>query len=104
MNSHIKKDKIEYEIEVINKMIDIFYKNKNHKEEYTNTEIDQLKDYCSSKIYNCPVILEKTFCSSCKIHCYDKDQRDLIKKVMKYSGPRMLFYHPVLLIKHLLLG
>jgi antitoxin component of MazEF toxin-antitoxin module len=28
--------------------------------------------------------------------------RDKIRTVMRYAGPRMIFYHPVLAIKHLL--
>jgi hypothetical protein len=28
--------------------------------------------------------------------------RELIKKVMKYSGPKMIFHHPILAIKHLI--
>ena len=96
-----KQNKIDNEISVIITMIEIYYKNKKHKNLHTITEIEELKHYCKSRVANCPVILEKTFCSSCKIHCYDPNHRALIKKVMKYSGPRMLFYHPILLVKHL---
>ncbi|MDY0234818.1 MAG: nitrous oxide-stimulated promoter family protein [Gudongella sp.] len=104
MNEDSKQIKIKKEISILTTMIDIFYKNKNHREQYTTTEIEELKNYCKSRILNCPVILEKTFCSSCKIHCYDEKHRAFIKKVMKYSGPKMIFFHPILLIKHLLLG
>lgn len=43
---------------------------------------------------------EKKFCSSCKIHCYREEERKKIREVMKFSGPRMLIYHPLLVIKH----
>lgn len=104
MDNASKQTKINNEISVIITMIDIFYKNKKHKNQYTSTEIEELKNYCKSRVDNCPVILEKSFCSSCKIHCYDEEHRALIKKVMKYSGPRMIYYHPILLVKHLLFG
>ena len=42
----------------------------------------------------------KTFCSACKVHCYSKENKEKIRKVMRYAGPRMLLYHPVLAIKH----
>ena len=37
----------------------------------------------------------KTFCSNCRVHCYCPDMREKIRMVMRFSGPRMLFYHPV---------
>ena len=104
MNELSKQIRIEHEISVINTMIDVFYKNKKHKKEYTIIEIEELKNYCASKIHNCPVMVKKTFCSSCEIHCYDSNHRAFIKKIMRYSGPRMLFYHPILLIKHVFHG
>ena len=42
----------------------------------------------------------KTFCSKCKVHCYKPDMQKKIKEVMRFSGPRMLFYHPVLALRH----
>ena len=42
----------------------------------------------------------KTFCSRCPTHCYAAKQREAIRNVMRYSGPRMLLHHPVLTIKH----
>ena len=42
----------------------------------------------------------KTFCSNCKVHCYSPEMREEIKKVMRFSGPRMIAYHPVMAIRH----
>lgn len=42
----------------------------------------------------------KTFCSACKVHCYSKEMQEKIREVMKYAGPRMLFVHPLLAIRH----
>ena len=44
----------------------------------------------------------KTFCSSCKVHCYRKEQRDKIKEVMRFSGPYMLLYHPLMALRHMI--
>ena len=48
-----------------------------------------------------PFMETKTFSSQCKVHCYKKDKRDQIRKVMRFSGPRMLVYHPIMAIRHL---
>lgn len=42
----------------------------------------------------------KTFCQHCKIHCYNQEMRKKIKEVMRYSGTRMLLYHPIIVIRH----
>ena len=44
---------------------------------------------------------EKTFCANCKVHCYKPEMREQIRQVMRFSGPRMLLYHPFLAIWHL---
>ena len=44
----------------------------------------------------------KTFCSNCKVHCYRPDMRERIRAVMRFSGPRMLLYHPITGIRHFL--
>ena len=65
-------------------------------------DLSKLKEYAFKRIDCCPRKEEKTFCSSCPIHCYQKIYREQIKEVMKYSGKRMLFKHPVITIKHLI--
>ncbi|MBO6177009.1 MAG: nitrous oxide-stimulated promoter family protein [Treponema sp.] len=61
----------------------------------------ELDEYAASRSDHCPFIKTKTFCSSCTVHCYRPDMRNRIREVMKFSGPRMLFYHPVLAVRHL---
>lgn len=63
----------------------------------------EMMDYAIQRIEKCPMMKTKTFCSQCKIHCYKKDMQTNIKKIMRYSGPRMLLHHPILAIKHALL-
>ena len=63
---------------------------------------NSLLDYAISRIDNCVFEIDKPTCEKCPVHCYEKDQRDEIKKIMRYTGPRMLFKHPVLTIKHLI--
>ena len=43
----------------------------------------------------------KTFCSNCRVHCYRSEMREEIRKVMRFSGPRMFFYHPAA-IRHVI--
>jgi hypothetical protein len=65
-------------------------------------ECEELRDYAVKQIDKCPFMETKTFCSNCKVHCYKTDRREQIRRVMKYAGPRMLFCHPVLAVKHMI--
>jgi hypothetical protein len=90
--------KIEKEKKISFLMIDLYYKK--HKE-LSNGEKEELKKYVELRLNKCPFQENKTFCSNCKIHCYKKDMQEKIIMVMRYSGPRMILYHPILAIRHL---
>lgn len=63
-------------------------------------ECKELTEYALFRLDKCPFKVNKKFCSFCKVHCYKSDMREKIKAVMKYSGPRMLFTHPVFALSH----
>ena len=62
----------------------------------------ELLDYARLRSEKCPFMKEKTFCANCKVHCYKPEVREQIRQVMRFSGPRMLIYHPVLAVWHLI--
>ena len=57
-------------------------------------------DYANEKLDRCPYGIIKPTCNKCPIHCYKKDIREQARIIMRYAGPRMLFKHPILTIKH----
>jgi len=62
-----------------------------------------LADYADHRLACCPFGAEKTTCRECPIHCYRPEPRESMKAVMHYAGPRMLWRHPVLAVRHLIL-
>ena len=60
------------------------------------------RSYADARVDHCPHMETKTFCSACKTHCYKPQMREAIRQVMRWSGPRMIFHHPVLAIRHLI--
>ncbi len=83
------------------------YCRKKHPEERKLTEgmcpsCWELSDYAKTRSEKCPFMKEKTFCANCRVHCYKPEKREQIRQVMRFSGPRMLLYHPVLAIWHVL--
>lgn len=87
--------KRENEIRLVSEMIRLYYKKHEGNPE-------ELINYAKLRIGKCPFMETKTFCSACKVHCYEKKRREQIKAVMRWSGPRMLWHHPIMTIKHLI--
>ena len=94
--------KRENEKRVVGQMISLYCRKKHSSKALCNECIDLYK-YAQQRIDKCPFMEEKTFCSNCKVHCYKPQYREKIREVMRFSGPRMLFYHPIMAIKHLIL-
>jgi hypothetical protein len=61
-----------------------------------------LEDYALERLQRCPFQENKSVCAKCTVHCYKPDMRQQVRVVMRYAGPKMLLYHPVLAIRHLL--
>ena len=76
------------------------YCRKNHKCTDLCEECQALHDYAMLRSDKCPFMETKTFCSNCKVHCYKPEMREKIRRVMRFSGPRMMLYHPVMAIRH----
>lgn len=101
------EEKRELEKEVVAWMIKKYCRGKHkslHNGQVPCKECQQLIDYAMFRSDKCPFIETKTFCSNCKVHCYKPEMREKIKDVMRYSGPRMLFSHPVMAIRHVILS
>jgi hypothetical protein len=63
-----------------------------------------LLEYSHRRLERCPFQAGKTTCAKCPIHCYKPTMRQQIRRVMRFSGPRMLISHPYLALHHLLDG
>lgn len=95
------KNRLEKEKVIFEKMILIYCKN-NHKENHPCSQCIDIINYGKNKINNCPFDNSKPFCSKCSIHCYEKNVQKKVKEIMRYSGPRIIFYHPITSLKHLI--
>lgn len=87
---------------VVKEMIALYCR-KNHKTSKGSLcdSCQELADYATLRSEKCPFMEKKTFCSNCKVHCYKPEMREKIRKVMRFPGPRMLLYHPMLAVWHL---
>lgn len=95
------------EIRTIHAMIEIYCR-AHHGDRRTQdglcAECGGLLDYAELRLDKCPFQEHKTTCANCPVHCYKPSMREKVKEIMRYSGPRMTFRHPVLALFHLLDG
>uniref|UniRef100_UPI004029A13E nitrous oxide-stimulated promoter family protein n=1 Tax=Alloprevotella sp. TaxID=1872471 RepID=UPI004029A13E len=96
-------ERIEREKATVCKMIQIYCKHHHatRKGKLCNA-CQSLQDYALQRLTHCKFGNQKSTCQSCPIHCYRSDMRKNIANVMRFSGPRMLFYHPIAALRHIL--
>jgi hypothetical protein len=59
-----------------------------------------LLEYAQLRLERCRFGAEKPTCAKCPVHCYQRERREQVRTVMRYAGPRMLWEHPVLSLRH----
>ena len=102
----MKKDiasKREREKQMVTEMIALYCRKVHHtKKGELCPECRELTEYACTRSDKCPFMETKTFCSNCRVHCYRPDMREKIRIVMRFSGPRMIFHHPVPAVRHVI--
>lgn len=96
------ESKREREKKTVALMIRLYCRKKHGTKKELCPECQALHDYAMLRSDKCPFMETKTFCSNCKVHCYKKDMREKIREVMRFSGPRMILYHPVMAVRHVI--
>lgn len=82
-------------------MIKLYCKKKHCANNDLCEECEELLIYAYKRLESCKYGINKSVCGKCKIHCYKPDMRKKIIEVMRFSGTRMIYIHPVLAFKHL---
>jgi hypothetical protein len=90
------------EKKTIEVMIGMYCKSHHVREGYLCDECSQILDYAGKRLDQCPFKNDKPTCVNCTVHCYKPDMRQIIREVMRYSGPQMIYRHPVLAFHHLI--
>lgn len=61
----------------------------------------QLMQYARRRLEKCPYGPSKPTCARCPIHCYKPVQREAVRGIMRFAGPRMTWRHPWYALVHL---
>lgn len=99
MNKSEKKR--EREKKIVSEMIRLYCRG-NHGGRELCPECRELLEYACMRSDKCPFMESKTFCANCRVHCYRPEMREKIRKVMRWSGPRIALIHPIAAIRHLI--
>ena len=100
---YLLKKRKEREIITVKTMIRMYCRTHHHPEEELCEECAAVFSYASMKYHRCLFGEVKPVCTVCPVHCYTREMREKIRRIMRYSGPRMILYHPVMAVDHLLL-
>lgn len=102
----MKQNKIELKRErekrTVSLMIKLYCKRNHGTKQTLCPDCKALNDYAIYRSDKCPFMETKTFCSNCSVHCYKPEMRAKIREVMRFSGPRMIFSHPLMAVRHLI--
>ena len=92
--------RLQRERHTISLMIEIYCRGNHRPAEALCGDCQALVAYAMQRVDKCPFQADKPTCAKCPIHCYKPDMRERVRQVMRYAGPRMLIYHPVLAVRH----
>jgi hypothetical protein len=96
--------RVEREFKIIEKMVTLYCHDLHGTSDEHCKECQELLVYADRRLEKCPFQDNKPTCANCPIHCYQPKRREQIKAVMRYSGPRMMFRHPISAFRHWLDG
>src|SRR5574344_887141 len=71
------------------------------KNEEDRKDYAEVADYACRRLEHCSFGDNKPACKNCPIHCYAPQKREMMRKVMRWAGPRMLLYSPKAFFRHL---
>ena len=67
-------------------------------------ECRALQGYACRRLERCVFGDNKPTCAHCTVHCYKADMRERVREIMRWAGPRMVWRHPVLALRHMIAG
>ena len=94
-------NRIEREKQTVRKMIKLYCRHRLGLDKMPE-EYQHLAEFACRRLDHCKYGENKTACKDCPTHCYAPTEREQIREVMRWVGPRMIFYSPIEAIRHLL--
>ena len=93
-------NRIEREKQTVRKMIELYCRHR-LKQDTMPDQYQHLTEFACRRLDHCRYGENKTACKDCPTHCYAPKEREQIREVMRWVGPRMIFYSAEEAIRHL---
>lgn len=87
---------------VVEAMVRLYCKH-HHGNDGCCAECTELLRYAHLRLEHCRFGENKSTCKLYPVHCYRPDMAERMRQVMRWAGPRMLLYHPIMALRHVLL-
>ena len=99
--SLLQKGRCERERRTVRAMIALYCRLQ-HRRTGRCPDCEELLQYAEERLRRCPFQDAKPTCADCTVHCYRTapEMQDRIRRVMRYAGPRMVIFHPLLAVLH----
>jgi hypothetical protein len=94
--------RLERERKTIAAMIQVHCHDAHDRSHVLCDECADLQGYAFLRLDKCPFGDSKPTCAKCVVHCYKPTMREKIRSVMRYSGPKMTYRHPILALFHMI--
>lgn len=90
--------------EIVEKMIETYCTKQKHLNDGGKlcSDCDELLNYSLQRTTRCPHVEKTLFCVNCPTPCYKPDMKEKMRIMMKYSGPRFFFSHPLIVLEHVM--
>lgn len=92
------------ELRTIEAMIGIYCRAHHENRDGLCEGCGEVLAYAEQRLDKCLFPGNKPTCANCPVHCYKPEMRTRVKQIMRYAGPRMIYNHPYLAIRHILDG
>jgi hypothetical protein len=100
----LTSNRLAREWETMSAMVWIYCRDHHHSPGDVCEECQEFLDYARVRLERCRFGEEKPTCANCPVQCYQRERREQAKVIMRYAGPRMLWEHPILSLRHWLDG
>lgn len=97
-------ERLAREWETMTTMVRIYCRRHHGSADGVCAECELLLAYANLRLERCQFGPEKPTCAKCPVHCYQRERREQVRVIMRYSGPRMLWEHPIMSLRHWLDG
>lgn len=88
------------EWQTMSAMVRIYCRDQHQTSTGVCAECEAFLNYANVRLERCHFGPEKPTCAKCPVHCYQRERREQVRVIMRHAGPRMIYEHPAMSLRH----